>query len=138
MTTGLLREAAAALRRRAAEAAASPDERWTVDQDDDGALVLARYLPEDVAPDGTVGGGTLASFAYPGNPDRATHAHALAAAAHIAALDPPAATALAAWLETTATLEEHAEHLDDADGAAPLIRPAARFAHAYLRTPPAR
>lgn len=129
----MLREAAALLRHRAAEATQSPDERWMVDQDETGGLVLAVFTPEDVDPDGTVGGGILASFAYPDNAERATHAQALGAAAHMAALDPQAALALAAWLETTASFEDRAEELGDVEGAAPLIDPATRFAHAYLR-----
>lgn len=56
MTQGLLREVAALLRRRAAEAADSPDERWMVDQDEAGALVLTAFTPEDVAPGSAVGG----------------------------------------------------------------------------------
>ncbi|MEV6403957.1 hypothetical protein AB0M58_13560 [Streptomyces bobili] len=50
-TAGWLREAAALIRRRAAEAASS-DERWMVDQDETGALVLAVFTPENVEPDG--------------------------------------------------------------------------------------
>jgi hypothetical protein len=134
MTQGLLRKAAALLRRRAAEAATSPEERWMVDQDDTGALVLAAFTPKDVDLDGTVGGSTLASFAYPEDPERRTHARALGAASHMAALDPQAAVTLAAWLEITARFEDRAEQLGDVEGAAPLIDPADRFARAYLRT----
>lgn len=134
MANGMLREAAALLRRRAAEAARSPEERWIVDQNDTGALVLSAYEPEDIDIDGTVGGGILASYAYPDDPDQRTHARALGAASHTAALDPPTAVALAAWLETTASLEDRAEELDAVEGAAPLTEPANRFAHAYLRT----
>ncbi|MBX4178397.1 MULTISPECIES: hypothetical protein [Streptomyces rochei group] len=130
----VLRDAAALLRRRAAEAAQFPDERWMVDQDETAGLVLTAFVPEDVGPDGTVSSGILASFAYPDNPERATHAQALGAASHIAALDPQAAAALAAWLETTASFEDRAEELGDTEGAAPLIEPAAHFARTYLRT----
>jgi hypothetical protein len=80
-----------------------------------------------------VSGSVLASFAYPDHPQRHTHARALGAASHIAALDPQAATLLAAWLETTASFEDRAEELGDVAGAAPLVEPAARFARAYLR-----
>ncbi|MFF4427201.1 hypothetical protein ACFY04_41815 [Streptomyces sp. NPDC001549] len=73
---------AALLRRRAGEAAAFPDERWMVDQDEAGGLVLAAFVPEDIDPDGMVGGSVVAWFAYPGNPERATHARALGAASH--------------------------------------------------------
>ncbi|MGW0940172.1 hypothetical protein [Streptomyces sp. NPDC002666] len=51
----------------------------------------------------------------------------------MAALDPQAAMALAAWLEMTASFEDRAEELGDVEGAAPLIEPAARFARVYLR-----
>ncbi|MFE5594216.1 hypothetical protein [Streptomyces sp. NPDC056549] len=132
--TSVLREAAALLRRRAAEAAQSPDERWIVDQEEAGGLVVAVFTPEDVDPDGTVSSGILASFAYQDSPERATHARALGAAAHMAALDPLAAVALAAWLETTASFEDRAEELGDVEGAAPLVEPATRFARIYLRT----
>lgn len=128
----MLREAAALLRHRAVEAAEFPDERWMVDQDETGGLVLAAFTPEDVDPDGTVSSSIL-SFAYSDSPERATHARALGAAAHTAALDPQAAVALAAWLETTASFEDRAEELGDVEGAAPLIDPATRFARAYLR-----
>ncbi|MFD9033325.1 hypothetical protein ACFVZW_19550 [Streptomyces sp. NPDC059567] len=130
----LLREAAALLRRRAAEAAEFPDERWMVDQDETGGLVLAAFTPEDVDPDGTVSSSILTSFAYPDNPERHTHARALGAASHMAAMDPQAAIALAALLETTASFEDRAEELDDAEAAAPLVEPATRFARVYLRT----
>lgn len=53
----------------------------------------------------------------------------------MAALDPQSAVALAAWLETTASLEDRAEELDDVEAAAPLVEPAIRFARLYLRTP---
>ena len=92
------------------------------------------FVPEDVGPDGTVSSGILASFAYSDNPERATHAQALGAASHMAALDPRAAVALAAWLETTASFEDHAEELGDVEGAAPLIELADRFARVYQRT----
>lgn len=134
MTDGLLRKAVALLRRRASEAAEFPDERWMVDQDETGALVLAAFTPQDVDPDGTVGGGILASFAYPDSPERHTHARALGVASHMAALDPQAAVALAAWLETMASFEDRAEELEDVEGAAPLVEPATRFARVYLRT----
>lgn len=133
MTDGVLREAAALLRRRAAEAIQSPDERWVVDQDETGGLVLAAMTPQDVEPDGTVSSGIVASFAYPDSPERHTHARALGAASHMAALDPQAAWKLAAWLETTASFEGRAEELGDVEGAAPLIEPATRFARGYLR-----
>lgn len=133
MTDGVLREAAALLRRRAAEATESSDERWMVDQDETGGLVLAAFTPQDVDPDGTVSSSILASFAYPGSPERATHARAFGAAAHMAALDPQAAVALAAWLEATASFEDRAEELGDVEGAAPLVEPATRFARVYLR-----
>ncbi|MGW7433335.1 hypothetical protein ACWGIN_27820 [Streptomyces sp. NPDC054861] len=129
-----MREAAVVLRRRAAAAAESPDERWMVDQDETGALVLTVFTPDDVEADGTVSGSTLASFAYPGHPERHTHARALGSAAHIAALDPQSAVALASWLETLAAFEDRAEALGEAEGAAPLTDPAKRFARAYLRT----
>ncbi|WP_405813166.1 MULTISPECIES: hypothetical protein [unclassified Streptomyces] len=130
----VLRDAAALLRRRAAEAVQFPDERWMGDQDEAAGLVLTAFVPEDVGPDGTVSSGILASFAYPDNPERATHAQALGAAAHMAALDPRAAVALAAWLETTASFEDRAEELGDVEAASPLVEPAARFARLYLRT----
>ncbi|MFE5597203.1 hypothetical protein [Streptomyces sp. NPDC056549] len=41
--------------------------------------------------------------------------------------------ALAVWLETAAALQERAQELGDAEGAARLIEPATRFAHSYLR-----
>ncbi|MFI9255230.1 hypothetical protein [Streptomyces sp. NPDC053069] len=53
----------------------------------------------------------------------------------MAALDPPVAVLLAAWLETTASLEDRAEELGDIKGAAPLVNPATRFAQSYLRAP---
>ncbi|MEU9010694.1 hypothetical protein AB0D12_13065 [Streptomyces sp. NPDC048479] len=71
-----------------------------------------------------MGGGILASFAYPDSPERRTHARALGAASHMAALDPQAALALAAWLETTASFEDRAEELDDVEVAVPLAAPA--------------
>ncbi|MFD9033318.1 hypothetical protein ACFVZW_19515 [Streptomyces sp. NPDC059567] len=134
MTKGLLREAATLLRRRAGEAAAFPDERWMVDQDEAGGLVLTAFVPEDVAPDGVVGGGVVAWFAYPESAEPATHSRALGAASHMAALDPQTAVLLAAWLETTASLADRAEELGDVEGAAPLVEPATRFARSYLRT----
>lgn len=134
MPENLLREAATLLRRRAAAAMGTPDERWMVDQDETGALILASYTPEDVDPDGTIGGSIVASFAYPDDPERRTHARALGAASHAAALDPQAALALAAWLETTASLEDRAIELGDIESAAPLVEPATRFARSYLRT----
>ncbi|OEJ28910.1 hypothetical protein AS594_35305 [Streptomyces agglomeratus] len=72
-----------------------------------------------------------------GSPDSSeqhTHARAFGAAAHMAALDPQAALALAAWLEATASFEDRAEELGDVEGGALLVEPAARFARAYLRT----
>lgn len=135
MAKALLRETAALLRLRAGEAAAFPDERWMVDQDEAGGLVLASFVPEDVAADGAVGGSVLAWFAYPGSPERATHARALGAASHTAALDPQTAVLLAAWLETTASLEDRAEELGNSESAAPLVKPATRFARSYLRAP---
>ncbi|MFF8790862.1 hypothetical protein [Streptomyces sp. NPDC015125] len=134
MTGKLLRQAAALLRRRAAEATGSPDERWMVDQDEAGALILAGFAPEDVEPDGTVSGSTLASFAYADDPEQRTHAQALGAAAHMAGLDPQTAVLLAVWLETTASLQDRAEELGDVVGAAPLVEPAGCFARSYLRT----
>jgi hypothetical protein len=134
MNQSVLREAAALLRRRAAEAAGSADERWMVDQDETGALVVAAFTPGDVDLRGSISGATVASFAYPDSPERHTHAWALGAAAHTAALDPPVAVGIAAWLETTAVFEDRAEELSGLDAAAPLIQPAARFAHLYLRT----
>ncbi|MFE5591158.1 hypothetical protein [Streptomyces sp. NPDC056549] len=92
-----------------------------MDQDEIGALVIAAFEPEDVTPDGTVSGAIIASYAYPDNPHRATHAHALAAASQTAALDPQTAVALAVWLETAAALQERADELGDAEGAARLI-----------------
>lgn len=130
----LLRDVAALLWRRAAEAVEFPDERWMVDQDETGALVLAAFTPGDVAPNGTVGSSVIASFAYPDSPERLTHAPAFGAAAHMAALDPQAAMALAAWMQATASLEERAEELGEVAGAAPLVEPAVRFAQLYLRT----
>jgi hypothetical protein len=135
MAKGLLREAAALLRRRAGEAVAVPGERWMVDQDEAGALVVSAFVPEDVALDGTVSGAAVGWYAYPDNPQRAAHAHALAAASHTAALDPQTAVVLAVWLETTDALQERAQELGDAEGAAPLIEPATRFARSYLRAP---
>ncbi|MFJ9574567.1 hypothetical protein [Streptomyces bacillaris] len=129
----VLREAAALLRRRAAAAAQFSDERWMVDQDETAGLVLTSFVPGDVGADG-ISNSILASFAYPDDPERATYAQALGTAAHMAALDTRAAVALAAWLETTASFEERAEELDEAEGAAPLVEPAARFARLYLRT----
>ncbi|WP_336052246.1 hypothetical protein [Streptomyces sp. CA2R101] len=38
------------------------------------------------------------------------------------------------WLETTALLQDRAEELGDAEGAAPLIEPAGCFARSYPRT----
>ncbi|WP_055526785.1 hypothetical protein [Streptomyces graminilatus] len=133
MTKEVLREAAALLRRRAAEAADSPDERWMVDQDETGALVLAAFTPVDVEPGGVVSGTTLASFAYPDSPDRHTHARALGAAAHTAALDPPVAVLLATWLEATAASEDRAGEADRSGALAPLVAPAIPFALLYLR-----
>ncbi|MFF5924199.1 hypothetical protein ACFY8C_38625 [Streptomyces flavochromogenes] len=135
MTKGLLREAATLLRRRASEAAAFPDERWMVDQDEAGGLVLAAFVSEDIAPDGMVGGSVVAWFAYPGSPERATHSQALGAASHTAALDPQTAVLLAVWLETTASLEDRAEDIGDVEGAALLVESATRFARSYLRAP---
>ncbi|MFK0264226.1 hypothetical protein ACIQU1_23330 [Streptomyces angustmyceticus] len=123
-TAGLLREAAALLKRRAAKVTQSPDERWMVDE---GGLVLGAFTQGDVEPDGTVGTGVLAWFAYPGNPERATHTRALGTVAHVAALDPLTAVALSIWLETTASFEDRAEELEDLEGAAPLVEPAAQF-----------
>lgn len=134
MTAGLLREAAALLRSRAAAATESPEERWLVDQDETGALILAVFTPQDVEPDGTVRSSTLAWFAYPDSPERHTHAQALGAASHMAALDPQTAAALAAWLEMTAAFEDRAEELGGTEAATPLLDPATRFARLYLRT----
>ncbi|MER0484660.1 hypothetical protein ABR737_41140 [Streptomyces sp. Edi2] len=53
-------------------------------------------------------------------------------------LDPQAAVLLAAWLETTASLQGRAEKREDIEGAAPLVALATRFAHVYLRTTTAR
>ncbi|EGX54622.1 MULTISPECIES: hypothetical protein [Streptomyces] len=133
MAQELLREAAALLRRRASEAAESPDERWMVDQDETGALVVAAFTPQDLEADGTVSGSTLASFAYPDSPGRYTYARAFAVASHMAALDPQGVVALAAWLETTASFEDRAQELGGTEVAAPLIDPAVRFARLYLR-----
>ncbi|MET9511961.1 hypothetical protein ABZX62_26475 [Streptomyces flavidovirens] len=73
----LLREAAGLLHRRAAEAPEFADERWMVGQDETDGLVLTAFTPQYVATDGTVSSGILASFAYPDNPVRHTHARAL-------------------------------------------------------------
>ncbi|MEU6987313.1 hypothetical protein ABZ946_28425 [Streptomyces sp. NPDC046324] len=134
MAQGLLREAAELIRRRAAAAAKSPDERWMVERDEAGALVLAAFTLDDVGADGIVSSSVLASFAYPGHPERHTHALALGVASHTAALDPQVAVMLAAWLETMASFEDQAEELGEAEGAAPLTEPAKQFARTYLRT----
>ncbi|MER7832190.1 hypothetical protein [Streptomyces sp. NPDC095602] len=86
----VLREAAALLRTHAAEALAAPEERWLVDQDENGALVVTAYLPDDVDPEG-VSGTTVLSLAYPDDPDRRTYGRALGTAGHVAALDPQTA-----------------------------------------------
>lgn len=59
--------------------------------------------------------------------------HGTAGGEDLAALDPQAASALAARLETTA-FEDRAEELGDVEGAARMIEPAARFARVYLQT----
>ncbi|WP_328732830.1 hypothetical protein OHT20_31510 [Streptomyces caniferus] len=52
----------------------------------------------------------------------------------MAGLASQTAVPLAAWLETTASLQDRAEGLEDVEGAAPLVEPAKCFALAYLRT----
>lgn len=104
-----------------------------VDQDETGALVLAVFTPADIEPDGTVGGAVVASFAYSCDPERRAPARSLGAASHMAALDPPTALALAAWLETAADFADRATQLDDLSCAARLIRSAETFARSYLR-----
>lgn len=59
---------------RAAKAADRTDERWRVDRDETGALLLAAYTPQDLTPDGTVSSRFFASSAYPDNPVRHTRA----------------------------------------------------------------
>lgn len=51
----------------------------------------------------------------------------------MAALDPPVAALLAAWLETTAALEDRAGEAGDTGAPAPLVALAIRFALRYLR-----
>ncbi|MFJ7998408.1 hypothetical protein ACIQ7D_14855 [Streptomyces sp. NPDC096310] len=53
----------------------------------------------------------------------------------MAALDPQAAAALAARLETTASFEDRAEKPGGVQGAEPRVEPTARFARVYLRAP---
>ncbi|MFF2630915.1 hypothetical protein ACFVUN_34770 [Kitasatospora griseola] len=106
----MVSEAAKVLERRAA-AADEPGTRWMVDQDDDGALVLASYWPEDAVPGELVSTGTVAVYAYADHPDRYAPEGALAAAAHCAGLDPVTALALAAWLRTAAGFADRAEEL---------------------------
>ncbi|WP_120314485.1 hypothetical protein [Streptomyces sp. TLI_171] len=135
MTTGpaaLLRRAAYLLQYRAAQAD-KPGTRWMVDQDDEGALVLASYWPEDTEPGQPHSTSTVASYAYPDHPDLYTHAQAIGAASHSSALDPATAVALAAWLQAAADFADQAEALGGLDRAAPLLAPAIAFAETYLR-----
>jgi hypothetical protein len=81
---GRLRRYCGAVRSRPPD---SLEDRWTVAQDETVGLGLTAFVPEDVEPDGTMGGSVLASFAYPDDPERHTHARALGAASHMAALD---------------------------------------------------
>ncbi|WP_432097626.1 hypothetical protein [Streptomyces sp. bgisy100] len=104
-----------------------PCERWRVDQDESNGLVLAAFIPKDVDPGRAVSSGVLASFAYPDSPERATHIWALGSAAHMTALDPPAA-----WLKAMDDFEDRAEKLTDLQERR--LDPAARFARTYLRT----
>lgn len=117
--------AALLIRRRALAAAAADAERWMVDQDDAGRLVVGVYTPAGVAPDGTVGGSVVASLAYPGDPERRAPACALGAASHMAGLDPPVALELADWMVETV-----------AGGDPAAVAGAARLARRYLRALP--
>ncbi|MFE6134122.1 hypothetical protein ACFQ6Q_38595 [Streptomyces sp. NPDC056437] len=134
MASVVLRGAAALLRVRAEDAVQSSGERWVVDQDEAGGLLLAAYAPKDIAADGTVSRSIVASFAYGDSPTRATDGQALGAAAHTAGLDPKTAQALAALLETMAAYLDQAEELGNTQAAATLLAPAMRFAQTYLRT----
>ena len=99
--------------------------------------MVSAYTPDDVDPDGTVGGGVVAWFAYPESAERTAPARALAAASHAAALDPPTAALIAPWLEAMASLEDRAAELPDGPEALrPLIGPARVFARAYLARRP--
>ncbi|MFJ9411375.1 hypothetical protein [Streptomyces sp. NPDC101393] len=100
-----------------------------VAQDETGGLVVSGFTPGDVAPDGTIGGAAIASFAYAGSAD--THAQAFAPAAHMAALDPQASIALAHWLEITASLEDRPRTCGTPPERHPLVEPARRFARLY-------
>ncbi|MFJ5927561.1 hypothetical protein ACIQF6_33700 [Kitasatospora sp. NPDC092948] len=102
-----------------------------VDQDDDSGLVLAAYRPGDVRPGEPVSSAILAWFAYPESVGRHTHARALATASHAAALDPLAATTLAALLDALAGFAVQVDRLGGQDAAAPLLGPALQFTDIY-------
>lgn len=101
MTTGpdLLRNAATQLRHLAHGALEVGTERWMVDQNEDGGLIVGSYTPDDIDPEGVLSTSTavVAAFHYTDDDSRAPAAVG-PAASHIAALDPRVALALADWL----------------------------------------
>ena len=114
----LLRRAAALIRDRALQ---FDDERWMVDQDEHGRLIIGTYGPEDVDPDTGTSTSIVADLSYgdePGAP-----AIAVPAANHIAGLDPATGVMLADWLDTAAD-QWSGGRLDQA---------ALRMARVYLR-----
>ncbi|MFD3441899.1 hypothetical protein ACFWU3_30840 [Streptomyces sp. NPDC058685] len=134
MASVVLRGAAALLRLRAEDAVQSPEERWIVDRDETGDLLLAACAPRDVADDGTVNSHVVASLTHEGSPPGAADGPALGAASHMAGLDPKAALMLAAWLDTMAAYADRADEPGNTEAAAPLLAAAMRFAQTYLRT----
>jgi len=96
-----LRFAASLLIDRAAAAVSAPDERWTVDRDHEGRLILGTYAPDDVL-DGVPMTSVAATFAYQDDPEGATYEGAFALAAHVAALDPAVGRMLGHLLEAIA------------------------------------
>ncbi|MFD3441905.1 hypothetical protein ACFWU3_30870 [Streptomyces sp. NPDC058685] len=97
-----------------------------VGQDQEGGLLLAAYVPKDIAADGTVSRSIVASLARD-SPTGVTDGQALGAAAHMAGLDPRAALTLAALLETMAAYLDRAEELGDIEATVTLLAPAMRL-----------
>lgn len=120
MAQDLLREAAEALRARAARVAVVGS-RWMVDLSDDG-LAVCTDPPDEYS-------SVIVALSYLGNPDHGAPAHAMDAAAHIAAFDPTAAAALADWLDYLGQIQDRA---GDIEGADRFLAPAHAFARAYL------
>lgn len=107
-----LRRLAATLRERADAATDVDGERWMVDHSPDYGLVLGSYAPGDVDKDGTISTGCAAYFAYPDDPERRTHGHAMAVATLAAGMDPVASRALADVLDALAPFADLGDWTD--------------------------